>query len=84
MNEWWTNEYDAHQRKTCPTAIIIIIIIIIINFNLRTAAFKAYCAIWVRRSNFHHQVSPRVTTRKRTEGEKCPGIFPKCRLPRYI
>jgi len=23
-------------------------------FQLRTAAFKAYCAIWVRRSNFYH------------------------------
>jgi len=34
---------------------IIIIIIIIIIFNLRSAAFKAYCAFWVRRSNFHHQ-----------------------------
>jgi hypothetical protein len=33
----------------------------IIIFNLRTAAFKAYCAIWVRRSNFHYQVSPHVT-----------------------
>jgi hypothetical protein len=28
-------------------------------FNLRTAAFKAYCAIWLRRSNFRHQASPR-------------------------
>ena len=37
-------------------------------FNLRTAAFKAYCAIWVRRSNFRHQaprVSPRESTRRR-------------------
>jgi hypothetical protein len=28
---------------------IIIIIITIIIINLRTAAFEAYCAIWVRR-----------------------------------
>ena len=28
--------------------------IIIFFFNLRTAAFKAYCVIWVRRSNFRH------------------------------
>jgi len=27
----------------------------IIIFNLRTAAFKIYCAIWVRSSNFRHQ-----------------------------
>jgi hypothetical protein len=58
------------------------IIIIIIIFNLRTAAFKAYCAIWVRRSNFCHQASPRVTTREHlaveggTVGEKCPRILP--------
>jgi hypothetical protein len=30
-------------------------------FQLRTAAFKAYCAIWVRLSNFRHQASPRVS-----------------------
>ena len=28
-------------------------------FNLRTATFKAYCAIWVRRSNFRHAWSRR-------------------------
>jgi len=32
-------------------------------FQLCTAAFKAYCAIWVRRSNFRHQVSPRMSPR---------------------
>jgi hypothetical protein len=42
-----------------------IIIIIIVIFNLRTAAFKAYCAIWVRRSNFRHQASPRESTQRR-------------------
>ena len=47
---------------TLNWCIIIIIIIIIIIFNLRTAAFKAYCAIWLRRSNFRHQASPRVST----------------------
>ena len=35
----------------------------IIIFNLHTAAFKAYCAIWVRRSNFRHQASRRVSPR---------------------
>ena len=63
---------------------------IIIIFNLRTAAFKAYCAIWVRRSNLCHQASPRVTTQEHpaaeggTVGDKCPEILPKCRLTRYI
>jgi len=37
----------------------------IIYFQLRTATFKAYCAIWVRRSNFCHQTSPRVSTQRR-------------------
>jgi hypothetical protein len=49
---------------------IIIIIIIIIIFNLRTAAFKAYCAIWVRRSNFHHQASPSMSPRESTQRRK--------------
>jgi hypothetical protein len=56
--------------------------IIIIIFNLRTAAFKTYCAIWVRRSNFRHQASPRVSPRESilaaeggTVGEKCPVHF---------
>jgi hypothetical protein len=47
-----------------------LIIIIIIIFNLHTAAFKAYCAIWVRRSNFRHQASPRVSPRESTQRRK--------------
>jgi hypothetical protein len=43
---------------------------IIIIFNLRTAAFKAYCAIWVRRSNFRHQAFPRVLPRENTQRRK--------------
>jgi len=41
-----------------------------IIFNLGTAAFKAYCAIWVRRSNFRHQASPRVSPRESTQRRK--------------
>jgi hypothetical protein len=40
---------------------------VIIIFNLCTAAFKAYCVIWVRRSNFRHQASPRVSQRESTQ-----------------
>ena len=40
---------------------------IIIIFNLRTSTLKAYCAIWVRRSNFRHQASPRVSPRESTQ-----------------
>ena len=36
---------------------------VIIIFNLRTA----YCAIWVRRSNFRHQASLRMSTRESTQ-----------------
>jgi hypothetical protein len=32
-------------------------------FNYALQPFKAYCAIWVRRSNFRHQASPRVSPR---------------------
>ena len=39
-------------------------------FKLRTAAFKAYCAIWVRRSYFRHQASPRVSPLESTQRRK--------------
>jgi hypothetical protein len=42
----------------------------VIIFNLRTAAFKVYCAIWVRRSNFRHQASPRVSPLESTQRRK--------------
>jgi hypothetical protein len=58
------------ERERNSIHIIIIIIIIIIIFNLRTAAFKAYCAIWVRYSNFRHQASPRVSPRQSTQRRK--------------
>jgi len=44
--------------------------IITIIFQLRTATFKAYCAILVRRSNFRHQASPRVSPRESTQRRK--------------
>jgi hypothetical protein len=34
-------------------------------FNYAFQPFKAYCAIWVRRSNFHYQVSPHESTQQR-------------------
>ena len=60
-------------------------------FNLRTAAFKAYCAIWVRLSNFHHQASPRVSPHQSTQRRKVE-LWARnvrefcliCRIPRYI
>jgi len=60
-------------------------------FNLHTAAFKAYCAIWVRRSTFHHQASPRVSPRESTQRQKVElwrrnvrEFCLICRLPRFI
>jgi hypothetical protein len=49
---------------------IILLFYFFIIFNLRTAAFKAYCAIWVRRSNFRHQASPRLSPRRRWNCER--------------
>jgi hypothetical protein len=46
------------------------VVTIIIIFNLRTAAFKAHCVISVRRSNFRHQTSPRVSPRDSTQRRK--------------
>jgi len=43
---------------------------IFIIFKLRTAVFKAYCAIWVRHSNFRHQASPRVSPYESTQRRK--------------
>jgi hypothetical protein len=43
--------------------------VIIIIFNLITA-FKAYCAMWVRRSIFRHLVPPRVSPRENTQRRK--------------
>jgi hypothetical protein len=67
------------------------IIIIIIIFNLRTAAFKAYCAIWVRCSNFRHQASPHLSPRDSTQWWKVE-LWARnvrefcliCQIPRYI
>jgi hypothetical protein len=47
-----------------------ILISVFVYFQLRTAAFKAYCVIWVRRSNFRHQASPRLSPRESTQRRK--------------
>jgi hypothetical protein len=39
-------------------------------FNYALQSLKAYCAIWVRRSNFCHQASPRVSPRRSTQRRK--------------
>jgi hypothetical protein len=49
---------------------VVYLFIIYFFFNLRTAAFKAYCAIWVRRSNFLHQASPCASPRESTQWQR--------------
>ena len=39
-------------------------------FNYALQPFKAYCAIWDRRSNFRHQASARVSPRESTQRRK--------------
>jgi hypothetical protein len=52
---------NIHSTIMIPSPCIMFI------FQLRTAAFKAYCAIWVRPSNFRHQASARVSPRESTQ-----------------
>jgi hypothetical protein len=83
-------EKTLHLRpvinKSCPSEQVLLLFT---TYALQP--FKAYCAIWTRRSNFRHQASPRVLPRERTQrrkvelvGEKCPEILPKRRISRYI
>jgi len=39
-------------------------------FNYALQPFKVYCAIWVRRFNFRHQASPRVSPCESTQRRK--------------
>jgi len=39
-------------------------------FKYALQPFKAYCAIWVRRSKFRHRASPRVSPRESTQRRK--------------
>jgi hypothetical protein len=47
-------------------------------FNYALQPFKAYCAIWVRRSNFRHQAFPRVSplesTQREMSGKFCRNV----------
>ena len=46
---------------------VLLLLLLLLLLLFSTAAFKAYCAIWVRRSNFRHQASPRVSPRESTQ-----------------
>jgi len=43
---------------------------VMLCFLITHCSLKAYCAIWVRRSNFRHQASPRVSPRESTQRRK--------------
>jgi len=61
----------ARLKKKCiGHKICGFIFLTIFFFNLRTAAFRPYCAIWFIRSNFRHQASPRVSPRENTRWRK--------------
>ena len=47
-----------------------LVLLLLFIFNCALQLFKAYCAIWVRRSNFRHQESPRVSPRESTQRRK--------------
>jgi hypothetical protein len=42
-------------------------VILLLLFSTMACSLKAYCAILVRRSNFLHQASPRVSPRESTQ-----------------
>jgi hypothetical protein len=48
----------------------------ILNYTLQP--FKAYCAIWVRRSNFRHQASPHMSPRESTQRRKVRNVRVFC------
>jgi hypothetical protein len=60
--------YTAESRFRSQVRPCEICGIIILNYTLQP--FKAYCAILVRRSNFLHQASPRVSPRESTQRRK--------------
>jgi len=51
--------------------------------NYALQPFKAYCAIWVRRSNFRHQASPRVPPHESTHRRKVELWARKASLQKY-
>jgi hypothetical protein len=70
----WTEWRWRRGKAGCGTepnnTALLLLLLLLLFFNLLTPAFKAYCAIWVRRSNFRHQASPRVSPRDSTQRRK--------------
>jgi hypothetical protein len=64
-----THRHPVTELCLCCNAILISYQDIVI-FQLRTAAFKTYCAILVRPSNYRHQTFSRVSPRESTQRRK--------------
>ena len=65
--------YNNLTRFTTALTISIywsVLFIYLFIFKYALQPFKAYCAIWVRRSSFRHQASPRVSPRESTRRRK--------------
>jgi hypothetical protein len=58
--------HTVSKTMVCPKQVLIFMFI----FSYALQIFKAYFTIWVRRSNFRHQASPRVSPRKSTHRRK--------------
>jgi len=62
---------DLKRRKIMTASIYTeLYYTFIFIFNYLLQLFKAYCAIWVRCSNFRHQASPCVFPRESTQRRK--------------
>ena len=66
-------------------------LLFILFYTSTHCRLKAYCATWVRLSNFRHQASSRVSPSESTQRRKVElwarnvrEFLPKCRITRYI
>jgi hypothetical protein len=64
MSSWSETACLIRQIFICNLTVFIFI------FNYALQPFKAHCAILVRRYNFRHQASPRVSPHKSTQRRK--------------
>ena len=63
LTPWSRVLLEKLTSKLCSMSLLLL-------FSTTHAAFKAYCAIWVRCSNFRHQASPRVSPCESTQRRK--------------
>jgi len=67
---WLTNVACLISLRARSNSVGLYQLLNMIIFNYALQPFKAYCAIWVRRSNFRHQASPRMSPRESTQRRK--------------